>query len=61
LHDIPKGSFVATYSGQIFRFEDTSGDDDFVGDTYLAEIDFLQVRFFGRSPKLWSLFQRLRI
>ena len=47
LHDIPLGTFISVYSGEIFTSEQADERGKLIGDEYQADLDFFEVRFFS--------------
>lgn len=52
LHDLPLGTFVSVYSGEIFTSEQADERGKLIGDEYQADLDFFEVNF-GREKVLF--------
>lgn len=43
LHDLPLGTFISVYSGEIFTSEQADERGKLIGDEYQADLDFFEV------------------
>ena len=43
LHDLPVGTFISVYSGEIFTSEQADERGKLLGDEYQADLDFFEV------------------
>ena len=43
LHDLPIGTFISVYSGEIFTSEQADERGKLLGDEYQADLDFFEV------------------
>ncbi|CAF1242081.1 unnamed protein product [Adineta ricciae] len=52
LHDLPLGTFVSVYSGEIFTSEQADERGKLIGDEYQADLDFFEVNDFVDLPSI---------
>ena len=51
LHDLPLGTFVSVYSGEIFTSEQADERGKLIGDEYQADLDFFEVSSFLKGKE----------
>ncbi len=49
LHDLPLGTFISVYSGEIFTSEQADERGKLIGDEYQADLDFFEVNISVRK------------
>ena len=47
LHDLPLGTFISVYSGEIFTSEQADERGKLIGDEYQADLDFFEVSCYS--------------
>ena len=49
LHDLPIGTFISVYSGEIFTSEQADERGKLLGDEYQADLDFFEVKSLSKQ------------
>ncbi len=53
LHDLPLGTFISVYSGEIFTSEQADERGKLIGDEYQADLDFFEVNISLQRNELF--------
>ncbi len=52
LHDLPLGTFISVYSGEIFTSEQADERGKLIGDEYQADLDFFEVNWYSKTKMI---------